>query len=54
MRPNKEKVFSVHVGLNAVPREWVRGRPYNEHLYYRRLAKKRLRRERAKVKAKVG
>lgn len=47
-RPNKSKRRS------SVERGWIRGRPYNEHLYYRRLAKKRLRRERAKLKVKAG
>jgi hypothetical protein len=45
MRPNKVK--NEHK-----LRDWVRGRPYNEHLYYRRETKKRLRRERRKVKAR--
>ena len=49
-RPNKRKRSE-----DEGPRGgWVRGRPYSEHLYYRRLTKKRLRRERAKLKSKVG
>jgi hypothetical protein len=50
-RPNKSRGSAEWRGGFRV---WIRGRPYNEHLYYRRLTKKRLRRERAKLKSKIG
>ena len=53
MRPNKaEPSVGTHKGKHAEPRSWIRGRPYNEHLYYRRETKRRLRRERAKLRSR--